>query len=67
MATPTLDRLQRIEADKRRWVRGLLISASRYIQEYAQDKHNHPQAIDNALSLLSDIAEFLKSQEDGRV
>lgn len=36
-------------------MRGLLMSASRYVEGYAENENNHPQARDGARSLLADI------------
>ncbi len=36
-------------------MRGLLMSASRYVQGYAENENNHPQARECAATLLADI------------
>lgn len=41
-------------------LRGLLMSASRYVEGYAENDKNHPQARDSALELLADINKILK-------
>jgi hypothetical protein len=41
--------------------RGLLMSASRYVQGYLENQNNHPQARDGARSLLMDIQSVLEA------
>lgn len=41
-------------------LRGLLMSASRYVESYAENENNHPQARAGAMMLLKDINSTLR-------